>query len=71
MILLKAGALTREEWEVMKTHTIIGAQLLGKGKSPYLQMGAEIALYHQHERWDGAGYPKGVKGQAILFLPAS
>jgi cyclic di-GMP phosphodiesterase len=61
-ILLKAGALTRDEWAVMKTHTTLGAQLLSKGKSPYLQMGAEIALYH-HERWDGAGYPEGLKGQ--------
>ena len=63
-ILLKQGPLTREEWAVMKTHTTLGAQMLSKGDSPYLQMGAEIALNH-HERWDGGGYPSGLKGQLI------
>lgn len=63
-ILLKKGPLTREEWAVMKTHTTLGAQMLSKGDSPYLQMGAEIALNH-HERWDGGGYPSGLKGQLI------
>lgn len=63
-VLLKAGPLSQEEWAIMKTHTTLGAQLLGRGNSPYLQMGAEIALHH-HERWDGAGYPAGLKGQLI------
>lgn len=63
-ILTKAGPLTHDEWAVMKTHTSLGAQLIGKGDSPYLQMGAEIALHH-HERWDGGGYPAGIKGQLI------
>jgi putative two-component system response regulator len=63
-ILLKPGPLTHDEWAVMKTHTTLGAQLLTGGNSPYLQMGAEIALHH-HERWDGAGYPAGLKGQLI------
>ena len=63
-ILLKAGPLTHDEWAIMKTHTTLGARLLGGGDSPYLQMGAEIALNH-HERWDGAGYPAGLKGQLI------
>jgi putative two-component system response regulator len=63
-ILLKAGPLTHEEWAVMKTHTTLGARLLAKGDSPYLQMGAEIALHH-HERWDGAGYPGGLAGELI------
>lgn len=63
-ILLKAGALTHDEWAVMKTHTTLGARLLGGGDSPYLRMGAEIALNH-HERWDGAGYPAGIKGELI------
>ena len=52
-ILLKPGPLTPAEWEVMKGHTTIGAKILGNSSSPYLVMGAEIALNH-HERWDFA-----------------
>ncbi len=63
-ILLKPGGFTPEEWAVMKTHTEIGAKIMGNGKSPYLKMGAEIALCH-HERWDGGGYPQGLKGEQI------
>ncbi len=63
-LLLKAGALTPDEWQVMKGHTLIGAKILGNSKSPYLKMGAEIALNH-HERWDGSGYPNGKRGEAI------
>lgn len=63
-ILLKTGPLTHDEWAIMKTHTTLGAQLISRGDSPYLQMGAEIALHH-HERWDGGGYPAGIKGQVI------
>ncbi|HEY5498458.1 MAG TPA: HD domain-containing phosphohydrolase, partial [Syntrophales bacterium] len=51
-------------WEVMKGHTSMGAKILGNSKSPYLKMGAEIALNH-HERWDGGGYPDGKRGEAI------
>ncbi len=65
-ILLKTGPLNEQEWTVMKSHTTLGAQLLGSGSSPYLQMGAEIALNH-HERWDGGGYPARLKGQLIPF----
>ena len=65
-ILLKTGTLNEQEWTVMRSHTTIGAQLLGSGNSPYLQMGAEIALHH-HERWDGGGYPAQLKGQVIPF----
>jgi putative two-component system response regulator len=67
-ILLKPGPLTPDEWVVMKGHTTMGAKILGSSKSPYLQMGAEIALNH-HERWDGGGYPNGKRGEAIP-LPA-
>jgi len=63
-ILLKPGALNHHEWDIMKTHAGLGAQLLGAGDSPYLTMGAEIAMHH-HERWDGGGYPAGLKGQVI------
>jgi putative two-component system response regulator len=63
-ILMKSGPLTPEEWVVMKTHTTLGAQILAHSKSPYLKIGAEIALNH-HERWDGGGYPNGLKGDAI------
>ena len=67
-ILLKPAGLTPEEWTVVKGHTSMGAKILGNGKSPYLRMGAEIALDH-HERWDGGGYPNGKRGEATP-LPA-
>ncbi len=63
-ILLKPGKLTPEEWEIMKTHTTIGAKLLSNSTSPILQIGEVIARSH-HERWDGTGYPQGLKGEAI------
>jgi len=63
-ILLKPGSFTPDEWEIMKGHTLIGASILGNSKSPYLEMGAEIALNH-HERWDGGGYPNGKRGEAV------
>jgi putative two-component system response regulator len=63
-VLLKPGGFTPDEWEAMKAHTAMGAQILGNSKSPYLRMGAEIALNH-HERWDGGGYPAGKSGEAI------
>jgi putative two-component system response regulator len=63
-VLLKPGGFTPEEWSVMQTHAAMGARILGDSKSPYLKMGAEIALNH-HERWDGGGYPNGLKGEAI------
>ena len=63
-ILFKPGNLMPDEWVIMKKHTVIGAQILGSSQSPYLKMGAEIALNH-HERWDGGGYPDGKQGEAI------
>ncbi len=63
-VLLKPGGFAPDEWEVMKGHALMGAKILGNSKSPYLQMGAEIALNH-HERWDGSGYPNGKGGEAI------
>jgi putative two-component system response regulator len=63
-ILLKTSGFVPEEWEVMKQHPGMGARILGKSNSPYLQMAAEIALNH-HETWDGSGYPNGKRGEAI------
>jgi putative two-component system response regulator len=63
-VLLKPGGFTPKEWEIMKEHTTMGAKILGSSKSPYLKIGAEIALHH-HERWDGGGYPHGKRGKAI------
>jgi putative two-component system response regulator len=63
-ILLKPGPLTQEEFELMKKHTEIGYEILKGSKFEVLQMGATIALTH-HERWDGTGYPKGLKGEEI------
>ncbi|WP_058866271.1 HD domain-containing phosphohydrolase [Chloracidobacterium thermophilum] len=66
-ILLKEGKLTPEEWEVMKSHATIGAELLGGSTSPLMQMAMEIALSH-HEKWDGSGYPNGLKGEEIPIV---
>jgi len=63
-ILLKPGRLTTEEFEVMKTHVIIGAEILARSRSPLVQMSEQIALYH-HERWDGTGYGSGLRGEEI------
>jgi putative two-component system response regulator len=63
-ILRKPGSLTPEEFEIIKTHTTIGAKILSGGHSPVLRMAEEIALSH-HERWDGTGYPQGLRGEAI------
>jgi len=63
-VLLKPGPLDAMEWEVMKTHTILGQRILESGTTEYLKMGAEIALTH-HERWDGTGYPSGARGAAV------
>ena len=62
-ILRKPGKLTAEEFEVMKTHTTIGAKILSGSRSPLLQMAEEIALTH-HEHWDGNGYA-GLAGETI------
>jgi putative two-component system response regulator len=63
-ILMKEGALSLEEMDVVKTHTAIGARVLSGSTSPILQVGEEIALYH-HEHWDGSGYTPGLSGEAI------
>jgi PAS domain S-box-containing protein len=63
-ILLKPGRLTAEEYAVMRRHTRIGAQLLSGSTSALMTMAEAIARAH-HERWDGAGYPDGLAGEAI------
>lgn len=63
-ILCKPGKLDAQEWEVMKTHARVGANILAKCESPVFQMAAEIALRH-HEKWDGSGYPDGLAGEEI------
>jgi hemerythrin-like metal-binding protein len=62
-ILLKPGALTDEEFTIMKGHATIGAELLD-GRTEYLSAAREIALSH-HEKWDGSGYPGGLVGENI------
>jgi putative nucleotidyltransferase with HDIG domain len=63
-ILFKRGTLTDVEWEIMKSHTTLGAKMLEDGKSRLLQMAEEIAMTH-HERFDGTGYPVGLLGTNI------
>jgi two-component system response regulator RpfG len=63
-ILLKEGPLDNEEFEIMKRHPQIGYEILKDSPSPYIQMGAIIALHH-HEKYDGTGYPGGLQGDEI------
>ncbi|GAB0057842.1 Cyclic di-GMP phosphodiesterase response regulator RpfG [Candidatus Magnetaquicoccaceae bacterium FCR-1] len=63
-ILKKPGKLNADEWQSMKTHTLIGRDILLESQDPLFQMGALIAHQH-HERWDGQGYPQGIQGDAI------
>lgn len=61
-ILLKPSPLTPDEFEVMKTHSVIGEKILAGSNYPGIRMATSIALNH-HERWDGSGYPRGLKGE--------
>ena len=63
-ILLKPGRLSEREFDQMKQHASIGAELLSGSRSPVLETAREIAFTH-HERWDGAGYPRGIAGEQI------
>ncbi len=63
-ILLKPGKLTAEEWESIKRHTVIGAEILGEHRSELMVMARTVALRH-HERWDGQGYPGGLSTTEI------
>lgn len=66
-ILHKAGKLNKEEWEVMKTHSTLGYEILSKSEFEILRFASTISLEH-HERWDGTGYPKGLKKHEISFI---
>ncbi|HEC74660.1 MAG TPA: response regulator [Methylophaga aminisulfidivorans] len=66
-ILLKPGKFDKEEWAIMQTHSRIGHSILTDSQSRYMQTGAIIALNH-HERFDGLGYPNGLKGTEIPLI---
>jgi len=63
-VLLKPGKLTDEEWEIMKTHAEIGQAIFSRSQRPVLQASAIVSGQH-HEKYDGSGYPKGLKGEEI------
>ncbi len=63
-ILLKPGKLDLGEWEIMKKHSVIGAEILRGSDAEFIQLAETIALTH-HEKWDGSGYPKGLRGSDI------
>ena len=66
-ILKKPGKLTAKEWEIMKTHTIIGSEIIGDSKATILKFAKIIALEH-HEKWDGSGYPMGISREDISIF---
>ena len=63
-ILLKPGRLTEDEFKTIQSHTVIGQGILEGSSHPDIRLAASIALNH-HERWDGSGYPNGLKGEEI------
>lgn len=63
-ILLKPGALSGEERDLMQQHTTIGADILGHDANPLMVLSRQVALTH-HEKWDGTGYPQGLQGTDI------
>ncbi len=63
-ILNKPGKLNEDEWEIMKTHTKLGYDILNSSNRPILKA-ASIVSYTHHEKWDGSGYPQGLKGDDI------
>lgn len=63
-ILLKPGKFDPKEWEIMKTHAEIGCDIIGDSNSSLMQLAKSIAISH-HEKWDGSGYPRGLKGDQI------
>lgn len=66
-ILEKPGPLTPDEWSIVKRHPVIGAGIIGRHNNELLEMARVIALTH-HERWDGSGYPRALRGEAIPLV---
>jgi putative two-component system response regulator len=66
-VLLKPGKLDAAEWAIMQQHAAIGAEIIGDHDDPLLTMARSIAASH-HEKWDGSGYPQGLKGQDIPLV---
>ena len=66
-VLLKPGKLDASEWEIMKSHTVLAAGLLSGSDSELMKMAEIVALTH-HEKWDGSGYPKGLRGEDIPLV---
>lgn len=66
-ILLKPGKLNEEEWRIMQTHVTMGGDIIGEHIDPLLAMARVVALSH-HEKWDGSGYPLGLKGEDIPLV---
>lgn len=66
-ILRKLGPLNQKEWKTMPKHSALGASLLQGSASPLLEMARQLALTH-HERWDGSGYPQGLRGEEIPLV---
>jgi len=65
-VLNKPGKLDAQEWEIMKTHSLVGYEILAKSPRGPMQVAALVARDH-HEKWDGTGYPKGKRGNDISF----
>jgi putative two-component system response regulator len=66
-ILEKAGPLTPDEWSIVKRHPVIGAGIIGRHNNELLEIARVVALTH-HERWDGSGYPRALRGEAIPLV---
>ena len=69
VVLQKPGRLTPEEFEIIKKHTVDGGKIIGEtfgnlGNEEYTEMAYQVARYH-HEKWNGKGYPEGLKGEEI------
>ena len=66
-ILLKPGPLDEQEWQIMKLHTVFGHRILEGEGAGFVKLGEVVAMTH-HEKWDGSGYPQGLKGRKIPLV---